>query len=137
MNIGLRAFLVIADSLQQKDGEPPMPVTGAVLPSGNTLRVKKTYLSKTLTEEEAKMIGVLDLCVKDVLDMGFIKPLKWSKIFTVSEIHFEKNLYKSSCALIYCPLNFWELSGKHENKTTSEKCELVSEALAPFSNVLL
>ncbi|KAI5932035.1 Protein furry [Manis javanica] len=58
MNIGLWAFLVIADSLQQKDGEPPMPVTGAVLPSGNTLRVKKTYLSKTLTEEEAKMIGM-------------------------------------------------------------------------------
>ncbi|XP_075418885.1 protein furry homolog isoform X3 [Tenrec ecaudatus] len=58
MNIGLRAFLVVADSLQQKDGEPPMPVTGAVLPSGNTLRVKKTYLSKTLTEEEAKMIGM-------------------------------------------------------------------------------
>uniref|UniRef100_A0A8D0H4U3 FRY microtubule binding protein n=1 Tax=Sphenodon punctatus TaxID=8508 RepID=A0A8D0H4U3_SPHPU len=58
MNICLRAFLVIADSLQQKDGEPPMPVTGAVLPSGNTLRVKKTYLSKTLTEEEAKMIGM-------------------------------------------------------------------------------
>lgn len=58
MNIGLRAFLVIADSLQQKDGEPPMPVTGAVLPSGNTLRVKKTYLSKTLTEDEAKMIGM-------------------------------------------------------------------------------
>ncbi|XP_043548639.1 protein furry homolog [Chiloscyllium plagiosum] len=58
MNIGLRAFLVIADNLQQKDGEPPMPNTGAVLPSGNTLRVKKTYLSKTLTEEEAKMIGI-------------------------------------------------------------------------------
>ncbi|XP_039601673.1 protein furry homolog isoform X2 [Polypterus senegalus] len=58
MNIGLRAFLVIADNLQQKDGEPPMPNTGAVLPSGNTLRVKKTYLSKTLTEEEAKMIGM-------------------------------------------------------------------------------
>lgn len=57
MNIGLRAFLVIADNLQQKDGEPPMPNTGAVLPSGNTLRVKKTYLSKTLTEEEAKLIG--------------------------------------------------------------------------------
>ncbi|XP_043929165.1 protein furry homolog isoform X3 [Protopterus annectens] len=58
MNIGLRAFLVIADNLQQKDGEPPMPITGAVLPSGNTLRVKKTYLSKTLTEDEAKMIGM-------------------------------------------------------------------------------
>uniref|UniRef100_A0A8C9W3I8 FRY microtubule binding protein n=1 Tax=Scleropages formosus TaxID=113540 RepID=A0A8C9W3I8_SCLFO len=58
MNIGLRAFLVIADSLQQKDGEPPMPNTGATLPSGNTLKKKKTYLSKTLTEEQAKLIGM-------------------------------------------------------------------------------
>ncbi|XP_070825892.1 protein furry homolog isoform X5 [Chaetodon trifascialis] len=58
MNIGLRAFLVIADKLQQKDGEPPMPNTGCTLPSGHTLRVKKTYLSKTLTDEEAKVIGM-------------------------------------------------------------------------------
>ncbi|XP_019713118.1 protein furry homolog isoform X2 [Hippocampus comes] len=58
MNIGLRAFLVVADRLQQKDGEPPMPNTGCTLPSGNTLRVKKTYLSKTLTDEEAKVIGM-------------------------------------------------------------------------------
>ncbi|XP_061136619.1 protein furry homolog isoform X5 [Syngnathus typhle] len=58
MNIGLRAFLVVADRLQQKDGEPPMPNTGCTLPSGNTLRVKKTYLSKTLTVEEAKVIGM-------------------------------------------------------------------------------
>ncbi|XP_072558269.1 protein furry homolog isoform X5 [Paramormyrops kingsleyae] len=58
MNIGLRAFLVIADSLQQKDGEPPMPNTCATLPSGNTLKKKKTYLSKTLTEEQAKLIGM-------------------------------------------------------------------------------
>uniref|UniRef100_A0A3Q2NNL5 FRY microtubule binding protein n=1 Tax=Fundulus heteroclitus TaxID=8078 RepID=A0A3Q2NNL5_FUNHE len=58
MNIGLRAFLVIADALQQKDGEPPMPNTGATLPSGNSLKKKKTYLSKTLTEEEAKLIGM-------------------------------------------------------------------------------
>ncbi|MEQ2167846.1 hypothetical protein GOODEAATRI_008188 [Goodea atripinnis] len=58
MNIGLRAFLVIADALQQKDGEPPMPNTGATLPSGNSLKKKKTYLSKTLTEEEAKLIGL-------------------------------------------------------------------------------
>lgn len=57
MNIGLRVFLVIADSLQQKDGEPPMPTTGLLLPSGNTLRVKKTFLNKTLTDEEAKVIG--------------------------------------------------------------------------------
>lgn len=57
MNIGLRAFLVIADKLQQKDGEPPMPNTGVTLPSGSTLRVKKTYLNKALTEEEAKLIG--------------------------------------------------------------------------------
>ncbi|XP_070314130.1 protein furry homolog-like isoform X4 [Odocoileus virginianus] len=58
MNIGLRVFLVIADSLQQKDGEPPMPTTGAILPSGNTLRVKKIFLNKTLTDEEAKVIGM-------------------------------------------------------------------------------
>ncbi|TKS80780.1 Protein furry -like protein [Collichthys lucidus] len=58
MNIGLRAFLVIADKLQQKDGEPPMPNTGCTLPSGHTLRVKKTYLSKTLTDDEAKVIGM-------------------------------------------------------------------------------
>ena len=57
MNIGLRAFLVIADKLQQKDGEPPMPNTGCTMPSGNTLRVKKTYLSTTLTDGEAKGIG--------------------------------------------------------------------------------
>ncbi|KAJ8412470.1 hypothetical protein AAFF_G00128060 [Aldrovandia affinis] len=58
MNIGLRAFLVIADNLQQKDGEPPMPNTGATLPSGTTLKKKRTFLSKTLTEEEAKLIGM-------------------------------------------------------------------------------
>lgn len=58
MNIGLRAFLVIADSLQQKDGEPPMPTTGVILPSGNTLRVKKIFLNTTLTDEEARVIGM-------------------------------------------------------------------------------
>ncbi|XP_067086162.1 protein furry homolog-like isoform X6 [Osmerus mordax] len=58
MNIGLRAFLVIADSLQQKDGDPPMPTTGVIMPSGNTLRVKKIFLATTLTDEEAKVIGM-------------------------------------------------------------------------------
>lgn len=58
MSIGLRAFLVVADSLQQKDGEPPMPRTVGVLPSGSTLRVKKTYLNKMLTEDTARTIGM-------------------------------------------------------------------------------
>jgi hypothetical protein len=58
MSIGLRAFLVVADSLQQKDGEPPMPRNCNVLPSGNTLRVKKTYLNKMLTEDTARSIGM-------------------------------------------------------------------------------
>lgn len=48
MSIGLRAFLVVADSLQQKEGEPPMPRTSGALPSGSTLRVKKTFLNKVL-----------------------------------------------------------------------------------------
>ncbi|KAF4524722.1 hypothetical protein B566_EDAN013957, partial [Ephemera danica] len=58
MSIGLRAFLVVTDSLQQKEGEPPMPRTVGVLPSGNTLRVKKTYLNKMLTEDTARSIGM-------------------------------------------------------------------------------
>ncbi|XP_047109734.1 protein furry [Schistocerca piceifrons] len=58
MSIGLRAFLVVADSLEQKEGEPPMPRTMGVLPSGNTLRVKKTYLNKMLTEDTARTIGM-------------------------------------------------------------------------------
>lgn len=58
MSIGLRAFLVVADSLQQKDGEPPMPRTVGVLPSGNTLRVKKTYINKMLTDDTARSIGM-------------------------------------------------------------------------------
>uniref|UniRef100_A0A915J2V8 Cell morphogenesis protein N-terminal domain-containing protein n=1 Tax=Romanomermis culicivorax TaxID=13658 RepID=A0A915J2V8_ROMCU len=58
MNIGLRALLVIADSLQQCDGPPPMPKTVSVLPSGNTLRVKRTYLTKPLTVDIARSIGI-------------------------------------------------------------------------------
>lgn len=66
MNIGLRAFLVIADSLQQKDGEPPMPTTGIIMPSGNTLRVKKIFLNTTLTDEEAKVIGGFESWTADI-----------------------------------------------------------------------
>lgn len=58
MSIGLRAFLVVADSLQQKEGEPPMPRSMGVLPSGNTLRVRKTFLNKVLTEDTARSIGM-------------------------------------------------------------------------------
>ena len=58
MSIGLRAFLVVADSLQQKEGEPPMPRAVIVMPSGSTLRVKKTFLSKMLSDETAKNIGL-------------------------------------------------------------------------------
>ena len=58
MSIGLRAFLVVADSLQQKDGDPPMPQTAVVHPSGNTLRFKKTFINKYLSEETAKNIGM-------------------------------------------------------------------------------
>ncbi|XP_071847950.1 protein furry homolog-like isoform X4 [Apostichopus japonicus] len=58
INIGLRAFLVIADSRQQKEGAPPMPATTRIMPSGSTLRVRKTFLSKQLTNDAAKSIGV-------------------------------------------------------------------------------
>ena len=58
MSIGLRAFLVVADGLQQKEGEPPMPQTMGVLPSGNTLRFKKTFINKYLSEDMARSIGM-------------------------------------------------------------------------------
>ena len=76
MNIGLRAFLVIADDLQQKDGVPPMPTTTRIMPSGNTLRVRKTFLNKQLTEDAAKSIGVLPYYpgIRKAMD-GIIKSL--------------------------------------------------------------
>lgn len=58
MNIGLRALLVIADSLQQRDGAPPMPRTASILPSGNTIRIKRSYLTKPLTSDVARNIGI-------------------------------------------------------------------------------
>ncbi|XP_032237485.2 protein furry homolog isoform X2 [Nematostella vectensis] len=59
MNIGLRAFFVIADNLQRKGGEPPpMPSSMTTLPSGNTIRIKKATLPKTLTESAASNIGL-------------------------------------------------------------------------------
>lgn len=96
MNIGLRAFLVIADSLQQKDGEPPMPVTGAVLPSGNTLRVKKIYLSKTLTEEEAKMIGKYHF-VFHVFTNVYDNLTQISPTLLALRVHFTVELSISKC----------------------------------------
>lgn len=45
MNIGLRAFLVIADNLQRKEGSPPMPSTIGQLPSGKLFYFKvKTFI---------------------------------------------------------------------------------------------
>lgn len=35
-----------------------MPRTVGVLPSGSTLRVKKTFINKALTEDTAKSIGM-------------------------------------------------------------------------------
>ncbi|KRZ85737.1 Protein furry -like protein-like [Trichinella sp. T8] len=58
MNVGLRALLVIADSLQQKDGPPPMPRTISTLPSGYTLRVRRTYLARPLQADMARNIGI-------------------------------------------------------------------------------
>lgn len=58
MCIGLRAFLVIADGRQQSEGEPPMPQTMGVLPSGSTLRFKKTFINRFLTDQTARNIGL-------------------------------------------------------------------------------
>ncbi|XP_015783421.1 protein furry [Tetranychus urticae] len=94
MTIGLRAFIVVADSLQQKEGEPPMPRTPGVMPSGNTLRVKRTYLNKMLTERMAKNIGVNDYyphvlkSLNDILkalDLQFGKPLMLTTVQNINK----------------------------------------------------
>ncbi|KAL1131075.1 hypothetical protein AAG570_012312 [Ranatra chinensis] len=94
MSIGLRAFLVVADSLQQKEGEPPMPRTSGVLPSGNTLRVKKTFLNKMLTEDTARSIGMsayfphvrrVFVDILRALDMHYGRPLMMTSTQNVNK----------------------------------------------------
>ena len=55
MNIGIRALMVIADGLQQKEGPPDMPKAVA---SGTIQRIRKTYLTRPLTAEVARTIGL-------------------------------------------------------------------------------
>uniref|UniRef100_A0A0R3RWW2 MOR2-PAG1_N domain-containing protein n=1 Tax=Elaeophora elaphi TaxID=1147741 RepID=A0A0R3RWW2_9BILA len=55
MNIGIRALMVIANSLQQKEGPPDMPRSMAV---SSSQRLKKTYISRPLTAEIARSIGI-------------------------------------------------------------------------------
>ena len=52
--------MVIADSLEKKEGDPPMPLNVGPLPSGGPQRIKGKYLSTTLTDETARKIGVKD-----------------------------------------------------------------------------
>ena len=57
--IGLRAFLMIADSLEKKEGDPPMPpALNSSSLSGSVTRTKTKFLTNTLTEKIAKEIGI-------------------------------------------------------------------------------
>ena len=58
MIIGLRAFLMITDSLEKEEGDPPMPINTGPLPSGGASRVKVRFLSNTLSSQTAKKIGI-------------------------------------------------------------------------------
>ena len=55
MIVGLRAFLVIADQLQQQPSEkaPPMPMNNSSLPSGCLQKSKRMFLTHNLTETAA------------------------------------------------------------------------------------
>ena len=54
----IRAFLVIADSLEKKESDIPMPSTVTIPPSGGSTRVKTKFLSTSLSEDIARNIGV-------------------------------------------------------------------------------
>lgn len=59
MNIGLRAFFVIADSLLRKSSEvPAMPTSSTPLPSGNTVKFRRVASMKNLTDSQASSIGL-------------------------------------------------------------------------------
>ncbi|CAF1234262.1 unnamed protein product, partial [Didymodactylos carnosus] len=57
MNVGLRAFLVIADSLAQNDDAPPMPLPSMTFPSGHTIRSRRPQ-TKMISESIVKEIGL-------------------------------------------------------------------------------
>ncbi|GFY64536.1 protein furry [Trichonephila inaurata madagascariensis] len=71
-----------------------MPRTVGVLPSGNTLRVKKTFLNKMLTDETARTIGmshyhpyvrkVFDDILK-ALDVQFGRPLMMTTVQNINK----------------------------------------------------
>ena len=74
MQIGLRAFLVIADSREKKEGDPPMPLIQGPLPSGQgPLRQKTKFLSTMLNDEIAKKIGIANFYPKWVRRKGRIE----------------------------------------------------------------
>lgn len=58
MNIGIRALMVIADGLQQKEGPPGMPRSMGPVASGTFQRYKKTYITRPLTADIARTIGL-------------------------------------------------------------------------------
>ncbi|EPB73337.1 hypothetical protein ANCCEY_07583 [Ancylostoma ceylanicum] len=59
MNIGIRALMVIADGLQQKDEPPAMPKSMGPSASGTMQRLKKkTYITRPLTVDIARAIGL-------------------------------------------------------------------------------
>lgn len=49
---------MIADSLEKKEGDPPMPPPFSAMQSGSVARTKTKFLTSTLTEQIAKKIGI-------------------------------------------------------------------------------
>lgn len=69
MLIGLRAFLMITDSLEKKEGDPPMPINTGPLPSRGASRVKNRFFSNTLSNETAKKIGIVQFYPGSVIHL--------------------------------------------------------------------
>ncbi|KAL3116111.1 hypothetical protein niasHT_007411 [Heterodera trifolii] len=58
MNVGLRALMVIADGLQQKESPPGMSRSLAPNTSGTIHRTKRNYITKPLSMDVARAIGL-------------------------------------------------------------------------------
>ena len=114
MNIGLRAFLVIADSLQKKEGEPPMPRTVGALPSGSTMRVKKTYLSKVFIKIDYLIHSDAQVIERNFLDADRRRCSKYRHecLLPVHEESTQWNLTSAGCS-IWSPFDHDEFT-KHK-----------------------
>ncbi len=84
-----------------QEGDPPMPNTTGTLPSGSSLRVKKSFLNKPLTEEAAKDLGISKYFHRFVFFFHEVTPIYHNSsqiIYQCKQCTRYSNVVFSACA---------------------------------------